>query len=191
MARTMVHRGPDEEGYMLCENAGFGHRRLKIIDLTTGRQPISNEKNTIFLICNGEIYNFRQLRLLLENDGHKFSTNSDSEVIIHLYEKYGTECLKFLRGMFAFAMWDNEKKTLFLARDRLGKKPLVYSVKNGNIYFASEIKALLEIGEISREIDYIAVDLFLSYQAVPAPWTIFKDIKKLQPAHYLLWADEK
>ncbi|MCM8816237.1 MAG: asparagine synthase (glutamine-hydrolyzing) [Candidatus Omnitrophica bacterium] len=191
MASTMVYRGPDEQGYMVCENVGLGHRRLKIIDLTTGRQPISNEKNTMFLICNGEIYNFRQLRTVLEDSGHKFKTNSDSEVIIHLYEKYGTECLKFLRGMFAFAIWDNEKKTLFLARDRLGKKPLVYSIKNGNIYFASEIKALLEVDEISREIDYSAVDLFLTYQAIPAPWTIFRDIRKLKPGHYLLWTDGK
>lgn len=191
MASTMFHRGPDEQGYIFFENVGLGHRRLKIIDLTTGKQPITNEKNTIFLICNGEIYNFKQLRIILEENGHKFRTNSDSEVIVHLYERYGTECLKFLRGMFAFAIWDNENKKLFLARDRLGKKPLVYSFKNGNIFFASEIKALLKVEEIPKEIDYNAVDLFLTYQAIPAPWTIFKDIKKIKPGHYLLWCDGK
>ncbi|MCX7705659.1 MAG: asparagine synthase (glutamine-hydrolyzing), partial [bacterium] len=191
MASTMIHRGPDEQGCMIFENVGFAHRRLKVIDLTTGRQPIANEKNSIFIICNGEIYNFRQLREIMEKEGHRFKTNSDSEVIVHLYEKYGTGCLKFLRGMFAFALWDNEEKILFLARDRLGKKPLVYSIKNGDIYFASEIKALLEVDEISKEIDYIAVDLFLSYQAIPAPWTIFKEVKKLPPAHFLLWEDGK
>lgn len=189
MASTMVYRGPDEEGCKIFGNAGLGHRRLKIIDLLTGSQPISDEKDKIFLICNGEIYNFLELRNILEKKGHRFKTKSDSEVIVHLYEDYGAEALKFLRGMFAFAIWDDEKKILFLARDRIGKKPLVYCVKNENIYFASEIKALLEIDEISKEIDLFAVDLFLSYQAIPSPWTIFKDIKKLQPAHYLLWKD--
>ncbi len=191
MASTMIHRGPEEEGYKFFGNAGFGHRRLKIIDLTTGTQPISNEKNTVFLICNGEIYNFKNLRKKLEQKGHIFRTKSDSEVILHLYEQYGTECLKFLRGMYAFAIWDNEKKTLFLARDRLGKKPLVYSIINNDIYFASEIKALLEVNEISREIDVFAIDLFLTYQAIPSPWTIFEKIKKLQPGHFLLWSEGK
>ncbi|MCM8764658.1 MAG: asparagine synthase (glutamine-hydrolyzing) [Candidatus Omnitrophica bacterium] len=189
MAETMVHRGPDEEGYELFDTAGIGHRRLKIIDLATGKQPISNEDNTLFLICNGEIYNFKYLRRILEDKGHIFRTRSDNEVILHLYEQHGVECLKFLRGMFAFAIWDNRKKFLFLARDRLGKKPLVYSVKNDDIYFASEIKALLEIDKISKEIDYIAVDLFLTYQAIPSPWTIFRAIKKLPPAHFLLWKE--
>lgn len=191
MASTMSHRGPDEEGYKFFGNVGLGHRRLKIIDLLTGNQPISNEENTIFLVCNGEIYNFIELRRMLEKNGHKFKTKSDSEVVVHLYEEHGTDALKFLRGMFAFALWDNDRKRLFLARDRIGKKPLVYCVKNGNIYFASEIKALLEIKDISREIDYKAIDLYLTYQAIPSPWTIFKDIRKLQPAHYLLWSNGK
>ncbi|HOK79805.1 MAG TPA: asparagine synthase (glutamine-hydrolyzing) [bacterium] len=191
MASTMVHRGPDEEGFEFFDNVGLGHRRLRIIDLTTGKQPMSNENHTIFLICNGEIYNFRQLRKSLENCGHVFRTQSDNEVILHLYEQHGTGCLKFLRGMFAFAIWDDRDKTLFLARDRLGKKPLVYSIKNHSIYFASEIKALLEVEEISREINLKAIDLFLTYQAIPAPWTIFKEIKKLPPAHYLIWKDGK
>ncbi|HPO52374.1 MAG TPA: asparagine synthase (glutamine-hydrolyzing) [bacterium] len=189
MASTMVHRGPDEEGFQLFDNTGLGHRRLKIIDLTTGKQPMSNENNTIFLICNGEIYNFRDLRNLLEARGHIFKTKSDNEVILHLYEQHGTGCLKFLRGMFAFAIWDDRNRTLFLARDRLGKKPLVYSIKDQSIYFASEIKALLEVEEISREIDLKAIDLFLTYQAIPAPWTIFKEIKKIPPAHYLVWKE--
>ncbi|MGC9065461.1 MAG: asparagine synthase (glutamine-hydrolyzing) [Candidatus Ratteibacteria bacterium] len=189
MTSTMIHRGPDEQGYEFFENACLGHKRLSIIDLTTGKQPISNENNTLFLICNGEIYNFIQLRKILQNSGHIFKTKSDNEVILHLYEQYGAGCLKFLRGMFAFAIWDNAKKELFLARDRLGKKPLVYSIKNHSIYFASEIKALLEVDEISREIDRIAIDLFLTYQAIPAPWTIFSSIKKLPPGHFLLWKD--
>ncbi|MCM8824817.1 MAG: asparagine synthase (glutamine-hydrolyzing) [Candidatus Omnitrophica bacterium] len=189
MASTMIHRGPDEEGYKIFDSAGLGHRRLSIIDLTTGRQPISNEDDSIFLVCNGEVYNFKQLRKVLEDKGHIFKTKTDSEVILHLYEQHGTQCLKFLRGMFAFGIWDNRKRTLFLSRDRLGKKPLVYSVKDGDIYFASEIKALLEMDEISIEIDYVAIDLFLTYQAIPSPWTIFRAIRKLPPGHFLLWRD--
>ncbi|MCM8805135.1 MAG: asparagine synthase (glutamine-hydrolyzing) [Candidatus Omnitrophica bacterium] len=189
MASTMNHRGPDEEGFVFSGSCGFGHKRLSIIDLTTGRQPISNENNKLFLICNGEIYNFKQLRETLEKTGHIFKTKSDNEVIIHLYEQYGVECLKFLRGMFAFAIWDSEKKILFLARDRLGKKPLVYSIKGNDIYFASEIKALLEVDDISKEIDTAAMDLFLTYQAIPSPYTIFTHIRKLQPGHFLLWKD--
>ncbi len=191
MASVMDYRGPDDEGYSFFGSAGFGHRRLSIIDIAGGHQPMANENNTVFLVCNGEIYNFRQLRKSLEEKGHIFKTKSDNEVILHLYEQYGTECLKFLRGMFAFAVWDNEKKILFLARDRLGKKPLVYSVENQDVYFASEIKALLEVEEVSKEIDYSAIDLYLTYQAIPSPWTIFRKIRKLPPGHFLIWKDGK
>lgn len=152
---------------------------------------MTNEDSTLFLVCNGEIYNFRQLRKFLEEKGHTFKTKSDNEVILHLYEEYQTECLKFLRGMFAFGIWDKKKKILFLARDRLGKKPLVYYEDKEDLYFASEIKSLLEINEISREIDYTAIDLYLTYQTIPSPWTIFKKIKKLPPAHFLVWKDGK
>jgi len=187
MTSVMDYRGPDDEGYSFFGNAGLGHRRLSIIDITGGHQPMSNEDGTLFLVCNGEIYNFKQLREFLENKGHKIKTRSDNEVILHLYEDYQTECLKYLRGMFAFGIWDNRKKTLFLARDRLGKKPLVYSLYNEDLYFASEIKALLEVDEISREVDHTAIDLYLTYQAIPSPYTIFKKIKKLPPGHFLVW----
>ena len=187
MASVMDYRGPDDEGYSFFGNAGLGHRRLSVIDITGGHQPMSNEDGTLFLVCNGEIYNFKQLRDLLENKGHRIKTRSDNEVILHLYEEYKTECLKYLRGMFAFGIWDNRKKTLFLARDRLGKKPLVYSLYNEDLYFASEIKALLEVNEISREIDHTAIDLYLTYQAIPSPYTVFKKIKKLPPGHFLIW----
>ncbi len=187
MASVMDYRGPDDEGYSFFGNAGLGHRRLSVIDITGGHQPMSNEDGTLFLVCNGEIYNFKQLRDLLENKGHRIKTRSDNEIILHLYEEYKTECLKYLRGMFAFGIWDNRKKTLFLARDRLGKKPLVYSLYNEDLYFASEIKALLEVNEISREIDHTAIDLYLAYQAIPSPYTVFKKIKKLPPGHFLMW----
>ena len=187
MASVMDYRGPDDEGYSFFGNAGLGHRRLSVIDITGGHQPMSNEDGTLFLVCNGEIYNFKQLRDLLENKGHRIKTRSDNEIILHLYEEYKTECLKYLRGMFAFGIWDNRKKTLFLARDRLGKKPLVYSLYNEDLYFASEIKALLEVNEISREIDHTAIDLYLAYQAIPSPYTVFKKIKKLPPGHFLIW----
>ncbi|HOL22339.1 MAG TPA: asparagine synthase (glutamine-hydrolyzing), partial [bacterium] len=176
-----------ESGLLTKENIGLGHRRLKIIDLTTGRQPFSNEDNTIFLICNGEIYNFQELRKLLEERGHRFKSKSDNEVILHLYEEKGVECLNDIRGMFAFAIWDERNQKLFLARDRIGKKPLVYCETSEGILFASEIKALLLHPSVKKEIDPVALDLFLTYQAVPSPYTIFKGIKKLPSAHYLIW----
>jgi len=187
MARTMAYRGPDEEGYYIKENIGLGHRRLSIIDLNTGRQPLTNEDESLHLICNGEIYNFLQLRSHLEQKGHIFRTKSDNEVILHLYEDLGTKCLEKLRGMFAFALWNSREKSLFLARDRVGKKPLVYSIKDGEIFFASELKALLLVPEIKKEVDPESVDLFLAYQAIPSPRTIFREIKKLPPAHFLIW----
>lgn len=187
MARIMVYRGPDEEGFFFSETVGLGHRRLSIIDLETGKQPLSSEDNQIHLICNGEIFNFRELRTELEKKGHRFRSRSDSEVIIHLYEEKGFDCVSFLRGMFAFAIWDGRKKILFLARDRIGKKPLVYARTNTGFIFASEIKALLLHPDISREINLDAVDLFLSYQAVPSPYSIFQQIHKLPPAHCLVW----
>ncbi|MCX8082100.1 MAG: asparagine synthase (glutamine-hydrolyzing) [bacterium] len=187
MTDIMEYRGPDESGFYIKDTIGLGHRRLKIIDLITGKQPLSNEDESIFLICNGEIYNFQELRKLLEEQEHKFRSKSDSEVILHLYEEKGIDCLNYLRGMFAFAIWDGKEKKLFLARDRIGKKPLVYCELPEGFIFASEIKALLLHPSVRKEIDPLAVDLFLTYQAVPSPGTIFKKIKKLPSAHYLIW----
>ncbi|MFN3330877.1 MAG: asparagine synthetase B family protein, partial [Pyrinomonadaceae bacterium] len=170
-----------EEGYFFEENVGLAHKRLSIIDLKTGRQPIFNEDKNLVLICNGEIYNFIELRDTLEKKGHIFKTKSDSEVIIHLYEDKKESCLNYLRGMFAFAIWDRKNKKLFLARDRIGKKPVVYSVVNKDFYFASELKGLLEIPEIEKEIDFQAICDFFTYQGIPSPKTIFKNIKKLPP----------
>ena len=186
MSSALVHRGPDALGYYVQGNVGFGHRRLSIIDLATGNQPLHNEEKTAWLIMNGEIYNFRQLRTELEKKGHIFRTKTDAEVIVHLYEEHGVECLQYLRGMFAFAIWDEEEKQLFIARDRLGKKPLVYWQDKDRFIFASELRALLEAPYIEREVDNQALNLYLSFLYIPAPWTMFKKVKKLPPAHYLL-----
>ncbi len=186
MCDTLVHRGPDDAGYYVDKNIGIGMRRLSIIDLNTGHQPISNEDGKIWIVFNGEIYNHKILRSELENRGHRFKTNSDTEAIIHLYEDYGVDCLKHLRGMFAFALWDTERERLFLARDRVGKKPLIYTVVNNSIIFASELKAVIQDNAVKKEINLDALDQYLSFQFVPAPHTIFKGINKLPPASYLL-----
>ena len=191
MARIMSYRGPDEEGYYFNGNIGLGHRRLKIIDLYTGIQPMVNEDKTVYLICNGEIYNFKKLRENLEGKGHHFYSKSDNEVILHLYEEKGVDCVRYLRGMFAFAIWDGKEKLLFLARDRVGQKPLVYTQVDSDIVFASEIKSLLCCPGVSKEIDLTAVSDYLTYQAIPSPGTIFKKIRKLPPASYLIWKDGK
>lgn len=196
MGRALCHRGPDDEGEFINHSDGvsvaLGHKRLSIIDLSpAGRQPMTNEDESIWITFNGEIYNFRELKRELEGKGHRFRSNSDTEVIIHLYEEMGTSCLERLKGMFAFALWDNDKKTLFLARDRVGKKPLHYALYDGGIVFASEIKALLKHPRVSREIDLKSLNKYLTYEYVPAPNTIFKAIKKLEPGHYLLYRDGK
>ena len=196
MGEVLRHRGPDDEGSYInakrkMQNVkcrvGLGHRRLSIIDLDRGHQPMSNEDETVWIVFNGEIYNFRDLRPDLEAKGHRFSTRSDTEVIIHLYEEYGTDCLKFLRGMFALAVWDEKRGRLFLARDRVGQKPLSYTEHKGQFVFASELKAILQVPEIPREVNLSAMHHYLSYQYVPAPLTMFKGIKKLPPAHFLVW----
>jgi asparagine synthase (glutamine-hydrolysing) len=192
MNRCIVHRGPDEDGFYLKENVGLAMRRLSIIDLAGGQQPIFNEDRTKAIVFNGEIYNFQELRENLEKQGHKFYTNSDTEVIVHLYDKHGADCVNFLRGMFAFAIWDETDKSLFIARDRVGKKPLLYSHQaNGDLIFGSEFTALLAHPQISREVDREAIDSYLSYLCVPAPQTAFKQIRKLEPAHWLRWKDGK
>lgn len=187
MSKAVSHRGPDDEGIFIDKNIGLGHRRLSIIDLSpAGHQPMSDNEGKIWIVFNGEIYNFLELRQGLEKSGIKFKSKSDTEVIINLYKKYGVNCLKYLRGMFAFAIWDSEKRQLFLARDRVGKKPLKYYLDNGVFIFASELKAILTNLEVKKEIDYDAIDEYLTYQYVPHPKTGFKNIWKLEPAHFLV-----
>lgn len=188
MNRAIFHRGPDEDGFFINAQAAMAMRRLAIIDLAGGQQPIFNQDRTKAIVFNGEIYNFQELRAELEKLGHKFYTNCDTEVIIHLYERYGVDCVKHLRGMFAFAIWDEREKSLFAARDRVGKKPLLYSYQSdGTFIFGSEFRALLAHPEIGREINHEAIHHYLSYLCVPAPLTAFKQIRKLEPAHWLLW----
>ena len=189
MNDTLRHRGPDGEGFYLDKSIALGHRRLAIIDVAGGAQPIFNEDKTLAVICNGEIYNHNSLRKELKLNGHKFSTLSDSEVIVHLYEELEERCLHKLQGMFAFALWDKNKQRLFLARDRIGIKPLVYSVIGQSVFFASEIKALIAAG-IEQQICPRAVSTYFSLGYVVAPHTIYKNIQKLLPGHFLL-ADYK
>jgi asparagine synthase (glutamine-hydrolysing) len=185
MCQTLVHRGPDDLGTYLSGNIGLGHRRLSIIDLNTGQQPIFNEDKTIVIVFNGEIYNFLELRRHLESKGHTFYTKTDSEAIIHLYEEYGRDCVNHLRGMFAFAIWDEKNRKLLLARDRVGKKPLVYAMINGSFIFASEMKAILEWPGFKPSTNPEAIHYFVTYQYIPSPLTIFKEIQKLPPASVL------
>jgi len=200
MNNTLIHRGPDDEGYYFNQqkiaNSGqrigdrpsvaLAHRRLSIIDLDTGHQPMSNEDGTVWIVFNGEIYNFIKLREKLIKKGHQFRTKSDTEVIIHTYEEYGIDCLNHFNGMFAFALWDEKNNMLFLARDRLGIKPLYYSVLPNEFIFASEIKAILKHPKIQKEIDWKALSDYLFYQYIPSPKTIFTQVKKLPPAHFIL-----
>lgn len=198
MCSAMIHRGPDDQGIYLKRfsgqgldiKAGLAHRRLSIIDLTSaGHQPMPNEDKTVWIVLNGEIYNYRDLRVDLEERGHKFKSQADTETVIHLYEEYGEECVKYLRGMFAFAIWDERKKSLLLARDRVGKKPLIYSHR-GNIFcFASEFSALLASNLIDKEINLGAIDYYLTFGYIPAPLTIYKSVFKLPPAHTLTLKD--
>ncbi|MEE8113001.1 MAG: hypothetical protein V3T23_01465, partial [Nitrososphaerales archaeon] len=188
--------GPDDEGQRILRlgdlSIGLGHKRLSIIDLSSAaRQPMTNEDGSIWLVFNGEIYNFKELRRELEQKGHRFKSNSDSEVIVHLYEEKGTRCLERLKGMFAFALWDGRSQSLFMARDRIGKKPLHYACYQDGIIFASEIKALLRHPMVSKEIDLYSLNKYLTYEYVPAPNSIFKSIKKVEPGHYLLVQRER
>ncbi|MDZ7334022.1 MAG: asparagine synthase (glutamine-hydrolyzing) [candidate division KSB1 bacterium] len=185
MCDVIVHRGPDEEGNYVTGNVGLGMRRLSIIDLDTGKQPISNEDDTLWIVFNGEIYNFQEIRDELEKRGHRFKTRSDTETILHAYEQYGEACVQLLNGMFAFAIWDSRDQSLFLARDRLGKKPLYYLHDKDRFIFGSEIKSILQAEDIPRRIDLEALDHFLTFEYIPAPLSIFQDIRKLPPAHTL------
>jgi asparagine synthase (glutamine-hydrolysing) len=191
MADTMYHRGPDDEGFYVSGPIGLGFRRLSIIDLQSGHQPVPNEDGTIQIIFNGEIYNYQELRALLLSKGHVFKTQSDTEVIVHLYEELGPQCLEKLRGMFAFAIWNENTKTLFLARDRVGIKPLYYCLTETSLLFASEIKAILADPSIGRDIAPEMIDRFLTFLYVPGEETLLKGIRKLAPGHYLLIRDGK
>jgi asparagine synthase (glutamine-hydrolysing) len=186
MTDTMVHRGPDDEGFYISGALGLGHRRLSIIDLEGGHQPLTNEDNTVWVVFNGEIYNFMELHDELVKKGHVFKTRSDTEAIVHLYEEEGERCFERLRGMFAIAIWDARDRKLLLARDRIGKKPLFYFHDGVGIAFASEMKALLKIPRVPREIDLEAVSDYFSLLYIPAPKSIFKHIRKVLPAHYLV-----
>src|ERR1044072_5153510 len=187
MNEAIRHRGPDEDGFYLNDGVGLAIRRLSIIDLKTGQQPIHNRDRSKWLVFNGEIYNYRELRENLEKLGHEFYTNSDTEAVIAAYDQYGTECPKHLRGMFAFAIWDEREKSLFLARDRVGKKPLLYAQTPNQLLFASEFSALVLHPDVSRDVDYEAIHHYLSFICVPAPLTAYRAIRKLEPAHWLLW----
>ena len=185
MTEAIIHRGPDSDGYYLKDTVGLGMRRLRIIDLETGEQPIANEDGSLWIVFNGEIYNYVELRPELEARGHVFRTRSDTETILHLYEDYGPECLEHLNGMYAFAIWDRRRRELFIARDRLGIKPLFYAVQPGRrLIFGSEIKSLLQT-DISREPDYLGLHDYLSLFYVPTPRSAFKEIHKLPPGHWL------
>lgn len=187
--QTISHRGPDDEGIYVYGRVGLGSRRLSIIDLPHGHQPICNEDGTIWIVFNGEIYNYKQLRRSLEHSGHSFQTDSDTEVIVHLYEDFGERCLDQLRGMFAFAIWDSRAQKLFLARDHLGQKPLFYSQQGQQFLFASEIKAILAVNNQPTEVDYESIHHYLSLRFIPSPGTMFQNIKKLPPAHYLIYQE--
>ncbi|MGH9370619.1 MAG: asparagine synthetase B family protein, partial [Vicinamibacterales bacterium] len=170
---------------------GLGMRRLSIIDLSTGQQPIHNEDQTVWVVFNGEIYNYRELRRELESAGHRFHTSSDTETIVHAYEEWGERAFERLRGMFGIALWDRTRRTLLLARDRAGIKPLLYAERRGRLYFGSELKSLIAAGAVSREIDLSALDHYLSFLYAPRDRAIFKGVSKLPPGHYLRWSDAR
>ena len=186
MCDLIRHRGPDDEGFHIDGGCALGMRRLSIIDLSTGRQPISNEDGSVWVVFNGEIYNYRELRDDLEARGHVFRTRSDTETLVHLYEQYGAAGIARLRGMFAYALWDARAKRLLLARDRFGKKPLYYAILPRGIYFASELKCLRAAG-VPLEIDRHAMRLYCQFNYIPDPWTPFQAIRKLMPASWLLY----
>ena len=202
MIDVLAHRGPDGEGSYQAElrsqpgrasspGVALGHRRLAIIDVAGGKQPMANEDGSLWLVFNGEIYNFRDLRRRLEGSGHRFQTRSDTETILHLYEDQGLEFLDHLNGMFALALWDAQRRRLILARDRLGEKPLVYRLEPGRLLFASELKSLLEVPDVPRQLDPGAIDAYLTFKYVPHPQTIFRGLSKLPPGHVAVYADER
>jgi asparagine synthase (glutamine-hydrolysing) len=190
MCAALVHRGPDDEGIYLDDGVGLGMRRLSIIDLETGRQPVRNEDGTIWAVLNGEIYNYQELRRDLEGRGHVFKTSSDTETVVHLYEEHGTDCVVRMRGMFALALWDQSRRRLLLARDRLGIKPLHYAEAGGRLVFASELKAILSVPAIERRLGWPAVGHLLTSLTTPIDATIVEGVRKLEPGHRLIATPE-
>ena len=196
MRDVLIHRGPDDAGEYIrpIDEKGpfvfFGHRRLSIIDLSGGHQPLSNEDETVWVVFNGEIYNFKELKIRLENLGHRFRTNSDTEVIVHAYEEYKEDCFQHFNGMFAIGIWDEKEKRLILARDRLGKKPLYYSSINGTFLFASELKAIMLYSAFPRKVDPSSLMKYLFFEFIPCPHTNFMDARKIPAAGYLV-SDKK
>lgn len=186
MNNSMTHRGPDDAGHYIDDRAGLAMRRLSIIDLSTGHQPIPNEDQTVWIVFNGEIYNYQEIRRDLEQKGHLFVTQSDTEAIVHAYEEYGVECLHRLNGMFTFAIWDTVQQQFFMARDRLGIKPMYYHLSRHHLIFGSELKAVLAHPETPRTINFTALDQFLTLEYIPSPHTIFEDVHKLPPGHWML-----
>jgi asparagine synthase (glutamine-hydrolysing) len=191
MGRVVVHRGPNDQGQYIEGPVAFGIRRLSIIDLAGGHQPISNESESVWVVCNGEVYNYRELRKELEARGHRFRSQSDTEVLVHLYEEEGPEFVKRLRGMFAFALWDRKRSRLLLARDRLGKKPLYVRRGPERLLFASELKSILQAPEVPRELDVTSLQEYLALGYVPAPGTLLEGIEKVLPGHYMQIEDER
>lgn len=191
MLAMIRHRGPDQFGIYLDEHIGMGNARLSIIDLSSGQQPIANEDETLFIVFNGEIFNYVELRPLLEERGHVFATNSDTEVILHMYEEYGPTCLNYFNGQFAFAIWDTRIKTLFIARDRLGVRPLFYTIAGGALIFGSEIKTLLSDPRVQAEIDPVALDQIFTFWSTLSPRTIFRNIQELPPGHYMFAQEQE
>jgi len=192
MMTQLVHRGPDAEGIYCHGPVGLGHRRLSIIDLSPlGKQPMTNEDQSVYLVINGEIYNHQTLRTHLEKKGHHFQSKSDSEVVLHLYEEMGTDLLSRIYGMFGLAIWDERRQRLFIARDRIGQKPLFYSVTPKGIFFGSEIKGLLKCPDINLDIDLEALHHYLTFKYIPHPNSIYQGVRKLPPAHFLLFESGK
>jgi asparagine synthase (glutamine-hydrolysing) len=191
MCQTIIHRGPDDEGIYTQGPVGLGMRRLSIIDLSGGKQPIHNEDSSVWVVFNGEIYNFLELRRELESRGHEFYTHSDTEVIVHLYEEMGADCVKRLRGMFAIALYDRRQSSLLLARDRLGKKPLHYAIHEGRLLFGSEIKAILALRPELAEVDPEAILQYFYFSYIPDPRTAFLRVRKLPPGHLMEYRDGK
>ncbi|MCI0513664.1 asparagine synthase (glutamine-hydrolyzing) [candidate division KSB1 bacterium] len=191
MCDVIRHRGPDDAGYFLQQNVGLGMRRLSIIDLAQGHQPIFNEDGTLVVILNGEIYNFPDLRAELLKKGHQFKTKSDTEVILHLYEEYGEDCVHQLRGMFGFALYDIRQNRLMVARDRLGIKPIYYALDHEKFLFGSELKSLLQDPALARELDFFALNCYFSFMNTIAPDTIFKGVRKLLPGQYLIYENDR
>jgi asparagine synthase (glutamine-hydrolysing) len=189
MCDVIRHRGPDDEGIHVAPGIGLGMRRLSIIDLAGGRQPIHNEARTIWVVFNGEIYNYRELRDELESHGHRFYTSSDTETIVHAYEQWGDDAFRRLRGMFGIAVWDAVNRTLLLARDRAGQKPVHYVERGGRLYFGSEIKSLIAAGAVEPRLDLAALDHYLAFLYTPRDASIFENVRKLPPGHFLKWQD--